>query len=70
MTEDEALNAGNLMTDFFIKGFREGKLTERKRIVKLLKDFIDQSQDFDGMAFYRMGVLDSIATIEKNQRSK
>lgn len=44
--------------------YETGKHDERRRIIKLLKDFIEATEDFDGMAFYRLGVLDAIASIE------
>lgn len=42
----------------------QAKQAERERIIKLLEDFLADHKDFDGMAFYRMGVLDALATIK------
>lgn len=39
MTEDDALNFGDAMTDSFIRGFRDGKETERDRIIEVLEKF-------------------------------
>ena len=38
MTEDQAFAFGDAMTDSFIRGFRDGKETERERIIKLLEE--------------------------------
>jgi hypothetical protein len=38
MTEDQAFAFGNAMTDSFIRGFRDGKETERESIIELLTD--------------------------------
>jgi hypothetical protein len=46
MTEDQALDFGDAMTESFVHGFRNGKKFERERIIKQLEERIGKCEEF------------------------